>query len=159
MKPARAELALLAITAVVLLLFVFCSGCVPPPGASLSFDGQEPPPLTDLHVEPPYLVDEATALETGEPAPFDGVLLAPEVGAYCLATEDMLHHCVGAVQDERRARLGDRAESIAIVEARDAYWRGRMKVQREIVGGVCTVGGFVAGVLCTIAITSAVGAN
>jgi len=98
-----------------LLLALLLSGC-PKAGPVLSWG--DPPPLPDLSVlAPPAGEPEAEPLRAGDPAPWDGVLLAPGEANYYLASEEMLAHAVGALQDERRERLGDRAEAEQITAA------------------------------------------
>ena len=147
----------LALTLLVLVLFVFC-GCAKDPAAVLSWTDTPPPELPDLGVTAPYMAEESVGLEAGDLAPFAGVLLPPETTAYFLASEEMLHHAVGALQQERRYRLNDRSEAEEVVRLLDERWRARLRTERQI-AAVAVGGGFVGGVLVTVAVVLAVGAD
>jgi hypothetical protein len=119
-----------------LILALLLSGC-PKAGPVLSWG--EPPPLPDLSVlAPPAGEPEAEPLQAGDPAPWDGVLLAPGEASYYLASEEMLARAVGALQNERRGHLGDLAEAAAEIEERDSRWMARIRLQRDVLvaGGI-----------------------
>lgn len=131
----------------ILALAVLLSGCMKDPAAALSWVGQDPPPVVDLHVEPPYMEPEPVGLHAGDTAPFEGVLLSTATGSYYLALEDMHGHAVGAYQDERRARLGDRQEAEEVLRLTVARWTAQARLRRDVALAVAVPLAIIAGAL------------
>lgn len=113
------------------------------------------PVVVDLELDPldPYL-PEPVALEEGQAATFEGVLVAPAEVVYLVGAETMWRHARGAYQESSSGRLEDRAEAEKIVAARDDELRiARAQQPRAFLLGAAAGGGLVGVVVVVLALS------